>query len=94
MESQMNERKHSPKQHWPLRPSTTAYVMEGLTISLSELIQEAGHSDQRELKQLSGLSLTLEQCASKLAHWFASRPPEDHDQLEELMDRSEDFGDR
>src|SRR5690606_24058123 len=31
-------------------------------------------------------------CAEALAYWFASRPPEDHDLLEALQERSENFG--
>lgn len=86
----MNERKH-----WPLRPSTTAYVLDGLTCALSDLVQENGSDfDRRQLKQLLALGLTAELCAEALAHWFGSRPPEDHDMLEALQERTEDFGDR
>jgi len=33
-------------------------------------------------------------CAEALAHWFGSRGPEDHDLLEALQERTEDFGER
>lgn len=81
---------------WPLRPATTAYVLDGLASALSDLIQESGSelADQRVRKQVAGLGITVELCSEALAHWFASRPPEDHDLLEALQERSEDFGER
>lgn len=88
----MNARKHT---HWPLRPATTAYVLDGLNSALSDLIQENGANiDREQLKQLSALGITSSLCAEALAHWFASRGPEDHDQLEALQERSEGFGER
>lgn len=79
---------------WPLRPATTAYVLDGLAAALSDLIQESGAelADRRARKQLVGLGISVELCAEALAHWFASRPPEDHDLLEALQERSENFG--
>ena len=90
----MNERKQS-QPHWPLRPATTAYILDGLTSAISDLAQENGSDfDRRQLQQLVALGLTSELCAGALAHWFSSRPPGDHDLLEALQERSEDFGDR
>lgn len=43
---------------WPLRPATTAYVLEGLALALADLIeQEPGSNlaDRRLHKQLAGL---------------------------------------
>ena len=81
---------------WPLRPATTAYVLDGLASALSDLIQESGSeiTEQRLRKQAAGLGITVELCAEALAHWFASRSPEDHDLLEALQERSEDFGEQ
>ena len=92
----MNERTRSPKPlHWPLRPATTAYALDGLASALSDLAQENGSDfDRRQSKQLVALGLAVELCAEALAHWFASRPPEDHDLLEALQERTEDFSDR
>lgn len=80
---------------WPLRPATTAYVLDGLAATFSDLIQENGTDINREqLKQLSALGITSSLCAEALAHWFASRPAGDHDLLEGLQERSEGFGER
>lgn len=81
--------------HWPLRPATAAYTLAGLASALSDLTQENGSDfDRRQSKQLVALGLAVELCAEALAHWFASRPPEDHDLLEALQERTEDFSDR
>ncbi|HEX7046290.1 MAG TPA: hypothetical protein VF275_01785 [Gammaproteobacteria bacterium] len=83
------------QRYWPLRPSTTAYILDGLISALSDFTQENGSDfNHRQSKQLVALGLTAELCAEALAHWFASRPPEDHDMLEMLQERTEDFGDR
>ena len=88
----MDARKPS---HWPLSPATTAYVLDGLATSLSDLIAEGGtNMDRRRLKQLSALGVTSELCAQALARWFASQPGDDHDLLEALQERSEGFGER
>ena len=89
----MTERK--PFNLWPLRPATTAYVLDGLASTLSDLIEENGSDITREqLKQLSALGITSSLCAEALAHWFASRPAGDHDLLEGLQERTEGFGER
>lgn len=80
---------------WPLSPATTAYVLDGLATSLSDLLAEGGANiDRRRLKQLSALGITTELCAEALARWFATRPGDDHDLLEALQERSEGFGER
>lgn len=47
---------------WPLRPATTAYVLDGLAAALSDLIQESGAelADRRARKQLAGLGISVE----------------------------------
>lgn len=87
----MNARKHS---HWPLSPATTAYILDGLAASLSDLIREGANLDRRQLKRLSALGVMVELGAEALTRWFASRPGEDHDLLEALQARSEGFGER
>src|SRR5690606_6577549 len=47
---------------WPLRPATTAHVLDGLAAALSDLIQESGAelADRRARKQLAGLGISVE----------------------------------
>lgn len=76
---------------WPLRPSHSAYVLHGLCMALSDLIQEegGGQTSRRALIKAAGLAAAAELFAGEVAHFFGSRPPDDHDHLELIQDHYE-----
>lgn len=90
----MTARKQSPHQpHWPPRPCTAAYNLEGLTMAIADIVHQDGaagiHEDRRIYLQLAAIAAAAEVYSRELAHWFGSRMGEDHELLESLQDRFE-----
>lgn len=89
----MTARTQSPKHsHWPPRPSTAAYNLQGLAMTMTDVVHQEGaagiHDDRRTYLQLAAIASAAEVFACELAHWFGSRMGDDHEILEELQDRS------
>lgn len=79
---------------WPPRPSDSAYVLHGLCVTLADIVQEevCRELSQKTAVKLAGVASAAELFAAELAHWFASRPPDQHEQLEALLDQYPDTG--
>lgn len=76
-------------QSWPLPPSISSYTLHGLCIALADVMHHEVRNgiSQRALLKAGGLATAAELFAGEVAHFFCSRPGEDHDLLEELQAR-------
>lgn len=90
----MNARMYSP--HWPPRPCTAAYHLEGLLASMNDILIEHGaggiQEDRRAFLALAASCAAAELYAQVLAKWFSTRMGKDHELLEALQDRFEEAG--
>lgn len=67
---------YDQQHHWPHRPATADYNLEGQCLAIRDLVHEAGvdHADRRASAELAALASAAELLSRQLAHWFASRP--------------------
>lgn len=74
---------------WPQLPAYSAYALQGLCIALADTVRDElnGKVSRRAIIKASGLATAAELFANELAHFFVSRPPEDHDLLEAIEER-------
>lgn len=74
---------------WPQLPACSAYALHGLCIALADCVREElnGTVSRRAVIKASGLATAAELFSNELAHFFASRPAGDHEELEALEKR-------
>ena len=74
----------SARNHWPLRPSTTAHVLDGLAKTLDNIVFEDSEDRHQELV---AVMIAMQVFAAELGHFFGGQRGKDEQMLETLERR-------
>lgn len=73
---------------WPLPPRHAAHTLHGLAVAMNDVLRNInGELTDRDLEKMNSISESAELIACELVHFFATRPDDDHQRLEEICKR-------
>lgn len=73
---------------WPLPPRHAAHTLHGLAVAMNDMLHHVnGNLPVRDLEKMTSICEAAEMIAGELVRFFATRPDEDHRQLEEICQR-------